>query len=67
MPEESCLATPRDRYKPHLLRWMEEHLERMLRDTSAFLAQLTDYAAVVVPPPVIVELPAPCASVTRCA
>ena len=25
-------ATPRDRYKPHLLRWMEEHLERMLRE-----------------------------------
>lgn len=24
-------ATPRDRYKPTLLRWMEEHLERMLR------------------------------------
>jgi AcrR family transcriptional regulator len=24
-------ATPRDRYKPHLLKWMEEHLERMLR------------------------------------
>jgi AcrR family transcriptional regulator len=25
-------ATPRDRYKPGLLKWMEEHLERMLRD-----------------------------------
>lgn len=25
-------ATPRDRYKPNLLRWMEEHLERMVRD-----------------------------------
>lgn len=25
-------ATPRDRYKPHLLKWMEEHLERMLRE-----------------------------------
>ena len=24
-------ATPRDRYKPHLLKWMEEHLDRMLR------------------------------------
>ena len=24
-------ATPRDRYKPGLLKWMEEHLERMLR------------------------------------
>lgn len=24
-------ATPRDRYKPALLQWMEEHLERMLR------------------------------------
>ena len=25
-------ATPRDRYRPTLLKWMEEHLERMLRD-----------------------------------
>ena len=25
-------ATPRDRYRPTLLRWMEEHLERMLDD-----------------------------------
>jgi AcrR family transcriptional regulator len=25
-------ATPRDRYRPTLLRWMEEQLERMLRD-----------------------------------
>jgi len=25
-------ATPRDRYKPTLLKWMEERLERMLRD-----------------------------------
>ena len=25
-------ATPHDRYRPTLLRWMEEHLERMLRD-----------------------------------
>lgn len=24
-------ATPRDRYKPHLLKWMEQHLDRMLR------------------------------------
>lgn len=24
-------ATPRDRYRPTLLRWMEEHLERMLQ------------------------------------
>jgi AcrR family transcriptional regulator len=25
-------ATPRDRYKPTLLKWMEEHLDRMLHD-----------------------------------
>jgi AcrR family transcriptional regulator len=25
-------ATPRDRYRPTLLKWMEQHLERMLRE-----------------------------------
>jgi hypothetical protein len=27
-------ATPRDKYKPNLIRWMEETIERILRDAA---------------------------------
>jgi len=53
--EPATLGRSQERKVSSFFAAAQGELERMLRDTSAFLAQLTDYASVVVAPPIEVS------------